>query len=219
LEQLQQLERQVKRKLLQARAPRNHPRDVKQLAAWNGLMLSALVDGARSFGDVRYRKAAAGVRDFLLQRLWDGRQLHRAWGDDGPLGSAALEDYAYVAAGLRDWAAFTGSADDMALARRLVTDAWERFFTGDGWHGTDDLMLPGIATEAVIPDGPLPSPAALLIDLGWTLEIPAIRQQIRQALEISYQKARQGPIWYATHVQALLDARAWLLFPAQGVER
>ena len=90
----------------------DHPRDEKQLAAWNGLMLSALVDAVRVLDDQRYREAARRLRDFAT-RLWDGRRLQRARGYGGELGSAALEDYVYVAGGLHDWAQLTGSGEDL----------------------------------------------------------------------------------------------------------
>ena len=213
VEQIRVLEEQIRQKLIKAREPRNHPRDDKQLAAWNGLMLSALVDGARSLGDARYVEAAAALRGYLVTRLWDGERLLRAREKERVLGSAALEDYVYVAAGLYDWGTFTGSQEDLALAGRLAREAWERFFRKRGWQGSDDLLLPGIATEPVISDGPLPSPAALLIGLSLKLDDPELRRQARQALNIGQSELKEQPIWYATQVQALVDAAPTI--PAQ----
>lgn len=205
LTSLRSKEQQVREKLLTARAPRNHPRDGKQLAAWNGLFLSALVDGARELGDKRYREAAGRLRDYLVNRLWDGDRLMRAQGKKGALGSAALEDYVYVAAGLHAWAGLSGSKEDLGLARRLVKDAWARFYHKQGWQGSDDLLIPGIATEEVISDGPLPSPAALLIELTFVLGDDDLKAKAGSALELSYSKAKKQPIWYASHANALIN--------------
>ena len=202
---LSSMEQRVKNKLLRARASRNHPRDGKQLAAWNGLILSALVEGAKALGDTRYREAARRLRDYLVTRLWDGERLLRAQGEKGALGTAALEDYVYVAAGLHAWAGLSGSKEDLGLARRLVTDAWTRFYHKQGWRGSDDLLIPGIATEKVISDGPLPSPAALLIELTFVLGGDDLKAKAGSALQLSYSKAKEQPIWYATHANALIN--------------
>ncbi len=199
------LEKRVRQKLLAARSPRNHPRDEKQLAAWNGLMLSALVDGARVLKQERYLKAASDLRDYLVGYLWDGNRLMRARGPKGPLGQAALEDYVYVAAGLYDWAVFSGSGEDRQLAGVLARQAWERFHDGQGWRHSDDSLLPGIAREAVLSDGPLPSPAALLIRLSLQLDDPQLKTRALQALDAGQETLLKQPIWYATRVQVLLE--------------
>ena len=199
------LEKRVRQKLLAARSPRNHPRDEKQLAAWNGLMLSALVYGARVLKQERYLKAASDLRDYLVGYLWDGNRLMRARGPKGPLGQAALEDYVYVATGLYDWAVFSGSGEDRQLAGVLARQAWERFHDGQGWRHSDDALLPGIAREAVLSDGPLPSPAALLIRLSLQLDDPQLKTRALQALDAGHETLLKQPIWYATRVQVLLE--------------
>jgi len=205
--QLKTMERQITGKLLQARRVRSHPRDGKQLAAWNGLMLSALVDAARELQDQTYRDAAGQLRDFLVNRLWDGEQLLRARGPGGELGSASLEDYAYVAAALSEWADLTGSETDRLLSKQLLTQAWRRFFRADqGWLSGDDLLLPGVAAEWAISDAPLPSPAAVLIGLTLNSEDPDLRQLRQRALQGGYPQASEQPVWYAT--QAAVSIRA-----------
>ncbi|MCB1751412.1 MAG: thioredoxin domain-containing protein [Gammaproteobacteria bacterium] len=200
------MERRVKQKLLSARSARKHPRDNKQLAAWNGLMLSALVDGARVLNGQRYREAARRLRNFLVDKSWDGKRLLRARGPEGDLGSAALEDYVYVAAGLHDWAELTGSDRDLAFTGRLVEEAWRRFFQHDGWQITDNLMIPGMAREKAISDGPLPSPAAMLIELTLGKDDPKLQSQVRQALQNGYGPATAQPVRYATQVAASIRA-------------
>ncbi|MCP4996405.1 MAG: hypothetical protein GY934_21920, partial [Gammaproteobacteria bacterium] len=154
--------------------------------------------------------AAASLRDYLVNRLWDGKRLLRAREGEDALGRAALEDYVYIAVGLNDWAEFTGSQADKALAVKLAMEAWRRFYRDDGWQSTDDLLIPGIATKQVISDGPLPSPAALLIGLSLKLDESGMKKKAKAALKVSLAKTSEQPLWYATHLSALINGKAHL---------
>ena len=92
-------------KLLKKRTLRALLVDTKRLASWNGLALSALSKAVSvpQQGEHFYRGARA-VRDYLVTSLWNGKELNRAIAADAPLASASLEDYAYAAKGLYDWA-------------------------------------------------------------------------------------------------------------------
>jgi uncharacterized protein YyaL (SSP411 family) len=204
LDALRQLEQQTRSKLLKSRTPRNHPRDVKQLAAWNGLMLSALVDGAATLEEERYRQAASALRDYLVTRLWNGESLYRARAPEGPIGTAALEDYVYVAVALNDWARLSGSQADRKLSLRLARAAWKKFYRQRGWQSAEALLIPGIATEPAISDGPLPSPPAMLIDLSFQLGDPEMQRQAREAMGVAAAMVSENPIWYATQARNLL---------------
>ena len=193
-------------KLLTARSTRSLLADDKGLAAWNGLMLSALAAGVKELHEPRYRRAGDRLRDYLVKVLWDGNRLHRAQGPLGPIGSAALEDYVYVAAGLADWARLSGSTEDQELAARLTADAWDRYYQVQGWRTSDELLIPGIAMEPAIADGPLPSPTALLIELSLRLDDPKLRAKALAALRLGYGSAQTQPFAYATHIRALLQS-------------
>lgn len=207
--ELKSLEQQVRTKLLKARTVRDHPKDEKQLAAWNGLMLSALVEGTRELKEKRYRMAAADLRGYLVNRLWDGKKLLRAREGGNALGSVALEDYVFIAVGLNDWAEFIGSQADKALAVKLAMEAWRRFYRDDGWQSTDDLLIPGIARKQAIPDGPLPSPAAQLIVLSFKLDEKVLHAKAKAALKLSLSKSNEQPLWYATHLSALINEKEY----------
>jgi uncharacterized protein YyaL (SSP411 family) len=186
-------------KLLLARAARSLPEDSKPVAAWNGLMLSAFAAGVREFGEA-YRASAERLAEFLSQRLWDGKQLHRSIGTAGWLGEASLEDYVFVAKGLADWAAVAGAPEERALALRLARSAWARFFDG-GWVLTQSRLIPLRPREPALPDSPLPSPSAVLIRL--TLELAGAERdahlldQTKAALRLSYPVAVRTPFGYA----------------------
>ncbi len=174
---------QARTKLLEARRQRDLPRDDKRLAGWNGLALSALVAGARELGEDRYRQAASALRDYLVERLWDGERLHRAVSERGWIGEATLEDYAFVARGLADWGALSGSPPDLALSKRLVKQAWGRFHRNGGWALAAEPLLPAVPSEPAFPDSPLPSPAAVLMALTLEGEDADLIARARTALE------------------------------------
>ena len=194
-------------KLLAARARCDLPRDTKVLAAWNGLLLSALADAAAAFDEPRYREAGDALAVFLVRRLWDGRRLARS--PDGE-GSAAVEDYAYLAQALWNWGRYRTRDKDSALAVRLAAQAWERFYGDAGWRGSDELGLPGQAEQPALADGPLPSPSALLIALGSEMAAagspPVSAERLESARQLAQGPVRREPFWQAGSSGLLLSS-------------
>ena len=153
--------------LYAARAKRVPPlRDDKQLAAWNGLMISGLAVGGRILGEPRYVAAAARAAEFVLGHMRQGDRLQRSFKEEvGAAGAASggtsgfLDDYAFVAAGLFDL--YEATFDVRWLREALATaDATERRF-GDaqrgGWYMTSDEHERLIAREKPTYDGAEPS--------------------------------------------------------------
>ncbi len=189
--------------LLAERSTRSVPKDTKALAAWNGLTLSALVAGARAFPGRPYRQAAQALRGYLVDSLWDGEELHRARSEQGWIGEATLEDYAYVARGLRDWADLAGSDTDRTLAQRLVELAWARFRDDTGWRLSAAPLLPAVPAEPALSDGPLPSPAAVIVELSLQSGNPALAERARAAQNAAAAVVAARPFEFASE--------AWLL--------
>jgi len=83
-----------------AREERMRPaRDEKILASWNGLMLRALADAARAFGDDALRALAVRNGEFLFTSMVrDGRVLRSFKNGEARI-AGFLEDYAAVALG------------------------------------------------------------------------------------------------------------------------
>ncbi|TVO78431.1 thioredoxin domain-containing protein [Sedimenticola selenatireducens] len=204
--ELTALEQKVRDKLMADRLVRAHPRDGKQLAAWNGLLLSALVEAGGLLQEPRYLEAATALRGFLISQLWDGETLMRARGNSGPIGGAALEDYAYVATGLDDWDSLQNEKSETGKqVQLLIAQAWARFYRDPGWVNSDDTLIPGFLAESAIADGPMPSPAALLIELTLKRGSESQKNQARQALRRSYPETSHNPIAYATHARILIN--------------
>ncbi len=97
--------RETKSTLFEARARRPRPqRDDKVLAAWNGLMISALAKGSQVLDEARYRQAAEKAARFVRERLYDAqsRRLYRRWRDGERKVPGNADDYAFLAQGLID---------------------------------------------------------------------------------------------------------------------
>ncbi|BAU47251.1 hypothetical protein SVA_0672 [Sulfurifustis variabilis] len=196
--------------LARARGGRGLPRDTKRLAGWNGLALATYAEAARTLGDARYRGIARGVRDYLAGTLWDGARLHRSVAAGRALGAAALEDYAYVAQGLLEWARLTGRKADYALAGDVARSAWRRFDGPHGWRLAEEMLLRVREGVPLIPDGALPSPAAVLVDVSLALSARTgdgeLRRRAVSALDRGRSELAEDPFWHATHV-SVLNAR------------
>ncbi len=196
-------------KLLNVRARRSLPVDDKLLAAWNGLALTTLVEAARLPGGKKYRDAAKGVRDYLLNTLWDGQRLLRAKGRRGELGQAGLEDYAFVAQGLLAWAELTHNDDDFRLAVRWVNDAWRRFYSDTGWLLSDQTLLPSGFGVAMLDESPLPSPSSTLLKISLLVAQrngdKMLLARAKQALAAGHTQLQQTAFDYPSQVTLLAE--------------
>ncbi len=95
VEQLELIVERAKAKLYEVRSTRVWPgRDDKILASWNGLMVRALAEAARAFGDDEYGALAIEGATFLFDRLVrDGRVLRSYSGGRARI-AGYLEDHA-----------------------------------------------------------------------------------------------------------------------------
>ena len=93
---------EARRKLFKARKKRVHPgRDEKVLTSWNGLMLAAFAEAARTLNRTDYQEVAERNADFLLRELRHGNgRLLRTWKAGEAKLNGYLEDYSYLIEGL-----------------------------------------------------------------------------------------------------------------------
>jgi uncharacterized protein YyaL (SSP411 family) len=117
-------------KLLRIRSARPRPHlDDKILAAWNGMMISALAKGAQLLGEPRYEQAARGALDFVRRNLWRESEsiLLRRYRDGDAAIEGFLDDYAFVALALLDMYETSFETSDLAWAGQLAQRAMELF--------------------------------------------------------------------------------------------
>ncbi len=158
--------------------------DDKVITAWNGMMLSAMAEAARVFGEDRYREAAQRTADFLLQTHArpDGRLLRTSRAGRAHL-AAYLEDYAFLAEGLLDLYEAGASEAYLHAAARLagflmtdfLDEAQGGFFTTATHH--ESLILR--AREGS--DGATPSANAVAASALARLSFHFDRQAWREA--------------------------------------
>ena len=186
----------VRLKLLSAREKRLPPRDTKQLAAWNGLLLKAFSEAAEAFDDKQYREAAEELARWCLT-LWDGKSLRRVDGP-GESGDASLADYLYVAEGLRAWGTLSKQKDYLGVADALVEASWQLFYDDRGWRLGARQLIPGLDGEPALQDGPMPAPSAMAMALG-------TEEKRESALRLSVESVNENPFWFASHAWQLVE--------------
>ena len=155
-----ELDDETRARLLEIRDRRPQPAlDDKVIAAWNGLALAALAEGARRLERPDLLAAACELgallsADPLWRTLRDGRAKYPAY----------LEDYANVAHGLYELHVATGDLRWLREARRLALAAVELF--GDPERGgffltpADGEQL--VARQKAFDDNPTPAGSSML---------------------------------------------------------
>jgi uncharacterized protein YyaL (SSP411 family) len=155
-----ELDDETRARLLEIRDRRPQPAlDDKVIAAWNGLALAALAEGARRLERSDLLAAASDLGELLsADPLWrtlrDGRAKFPAY----------LEDYANVAHGLYELHVATGDLRWLRESRRLALAALELF--GDPERGgffltpADGEQL--VARQKAFDDNPTPAGSSML---------------------------------------------------------
>jgi hypothetical protein len=177
----------ARRQLFEARRERSRPpRDGKILAGWNGLMISALAEGALVL-DPSYAAAAEDALSFCRERLWDEteRRLDRRF-EGGTVGiSGYLEDYAFLGRGAIDTYQATGASEHLAFALDLGRAIREAFYDEDEgtlyFTPTDGESL--LARPQQLTDSSTPSSAGVAVQLLSTLSDVAPDEGFGEAAE------------------------------------
>lgn len=193
-------------KMLKHRKARVLPLDKKKIASWNGLVLSALVAGAKlKTNNQQYYQAANNLQSYILKHFWDGKRLYRAVGKQA-FGDAGLEDAAYLTKGILDWASLTKKKKDYQKAIKLAEKSWQWFYTDKGWKLNRNALLKYKETEAAIAEGPLPSPSGVLIQASIELSKrtgnKTLKAKASKSLDMAAGKVQEQPFWHATYVNS-----------------
>lgn len=209
---------QICETLLAERARRFRPgSDRMVVAGWNGLMISALIEGAMVFNQPLWlelaRKAAAYLREV---HLVEG-SLRRC-SIDGLIGQGPgmAEDYGFVAEAFAKLAGATGDASWLHIAADLLDTACTLFDHSDG--GFYDTPASGLydrsraLTDHVTPAGTSALIAALRI-VGLLSERDELTQRAERAARTTWTTISQHPRFAGSALRDLLisdDARRGL---------
>ena len=204
----------AKQKMLAQRAKRILPKDSKILTAWNALALKALVDGAKYTDKPQYKQALKLLTGYVHQTLWDNKQqqVRRAVSNKGVVsGAGTLEDYAYLAQAVWVKWQYDQRDEDKVLLRNILLQAWQRFYSQQGWILAENMLLKYGTGTTLIPDGPLPASAAVLIETTYRFakqtSNKTLLQQAQRALNVGHDELAANPFWYATQIKALLHVQ------------
>ncbi|CAI50074.1 YyaL family protein [Natronomonas pharaonis DSM 2160] len=159
----------AREQLFESRAERSRPpRDEKVLAGWNGLMISALAEGALVL-DPEYADDAAAALSFCREQLWDETEevLNRRF-EGGTVGiDGYLQDYAFLGRGALDLYQATGDVEQLSFALSLGRVIQSEFYDADAGtlyftaEGGDSLL----ARPQQLADSSTPSSTGVAVEL------------------------------------------------------
>jgi uncharacterized protein YyaL (SSP411 family) len=149
------------RLLYDARERRVRPgRDDKILAGWNGLMLRALAEAARVFGDAELQAMALRSGEFLFRTLVREGRVLRSYKDGTAKIAGFLEDYAAVALGALALYNLTFDRVWLERARELAHSIMDQFWDDEAQALFDTaadseslVTRPRDVTDNAIPSG------------------------------------------------------------------
>jgi len=125
-------------RLYSARAKRIRPAtDDKVLTAWNGLMLAAIAEAARTFAETDVKTGniltmATRNADFLLTHLRPNGELKRSWRNGKTTNEVFLEDYAALILGLLELYQTDFNPRWFHAAKELTDEMIENFSDSKG---------------------------------------------------------------------------------------
>jgi uncharacterized protein YyaL (SSP411 family) len=159
-EQIEERLQEAQVALYAARQKRVAPhKDTKIIVSWNGLMISAFARAALILNSPEYAKQAERAAQFILMKMKKGERLQRSALNGVSSGTAYLDDYAFLAAGLLDLYEITFDVRWLreALALHLVLEKhfWDHQHGAFFLSPNDGEAL--LAREKPNYDGPEPS--------------------------------------------------------------
>jgi uncharacterized protein YyaL (SSP411 family) len=203
----------ARRKLYEAREKRVHPgRDEKVLTSWNGLMLAAFAEAARTLNRLDYQQIAECNAEFLLRELrQENGRLLRSWKDGESKLNGYLEDYSYLVEGLLELYQTTFEPRWFVAAQELSETVIAHFHASEGgfFDTSDDhetlITRPRDLQDNATPSGNAMAVTALLKLAGFTNELRYV-DIADQALTQMQPMMSQYPLGFGQWLQALAYA-------------
>jgi uncharacterized protein YyaL (SSP411 family) len=204
---------EARRKLFEAREKRVHPgRDEKVLTSWNGLMLAAFAEAARTLDREDYQEVAERNADFLSRELrQENGRLLRTWKQGEAKLNGYLEDYAYLIEGLLELYQTTFEPRWFVAAQELAETMLTHFQTPDGgsydtsdYHETS-ITRPRDLQDNATPSGNAMAVTALLKLAGFTNDLRYV-DLAHQSLTQMQPMMAQYPLGFGQWLQALTYA-------------
>ncbi len=131
----------------------------RQVVAWNGLMISALIHAGEVLEEPDFIKAALRAADVLLDRALSQGKLARDLYPEDPPTQGELDDYAFFEASLISLFEVTSQEKWLAAAMDLQSTLDQKFWDsqGGGYFSTEADHAKALAREKSLRDGALPA--------------------------------------------------------------
>jgi uncharacterized protein YyaL (SSP411 family) len=204
---------EARRALFEAREKRMRPgRDEKVLTSWNGLMLAAFAEAARSLDRDDYRLVAERNADFLLRdlRQENGRLLH-SWKQGDARLNGYLADYSYLIEGLLELYQTAFEPRWFEAAHELAETMLQHFADSEGalYDTSDDhetlITRPRDLQDNATPSGNAMAVTTLLKLAGFTNDLRYV-EIAHKALAQMQSMMSQYPLGFGQWLQALAYA-------------
>ncbi|HYO87945.1 MAG TPA: thioredoxin domain-containing protein [Candidatus Limnocylindrales bacterium] len=200
----------IRERLYLARAERVPPGlDDKVLAAWNGLMLASLAEGARALQKPELHDAMLRSAAFLREQMMtpDGR-LFRTWKDGCAKIPGYLEDYAFVIDAFLEVYQTTFDERWFSDALALTNVVLSRFRAEDGgFYDTADDAETLIARPRALQDNAIPAGSSVmaknLVRLTAYTGDPDYDEAARRSLGLVTAAMEQAPQAFGEALSAL----------------
>ncbi len=198
----------VRERLLAAREERIRPAtDDKVITGWNGLLLTALAQGAGGIGRADMLKTAQQLAEFLLDHMIVGGELMRTWRAGQTGTHAFLEDHASLALGLLALYGIDFQNRWYRAAIWLASQILEHFQDPAGGFFDTPLRQTALITRPkTIQDTPIPSGSSMATKLMLQLHALTGEDTYRisavSALESMVNTTKQHPTAFAGWLDA-----------------
>jgi uncharacterized protein YyaL (SSP411 family) len=153
----------LRSKLVERRNARVRPNaDDKVLVSWNALMMAAFAEAGRALEREDYTRAAIHNANFMLENMFRGERLMRAWREGNASHNAYLEDHAALALGLLSLYETDPDPKWYKSAIKLITQIVTHFSDpGGGFFDTRDDQETLLYRPKDMQDNATPSGSAL----------------------------------------------------------
>ncbi len=180
------------------------PADTKRLAAWNAMLLDALVVAADL--DARFAQRARTLYRAMQDNFYSNGELIRFAGN-ADVAAAALEDYAEVAHAFFNFGGRFDNREAIDNARRLIESAHSQFLKNDRWHQKARSLIPIAPGKWIMPDLVSFSPMTLWLKVA--VEVSGLDPEIRESATRMLQRASRemldSPYFYGSYIVLRID--------------
>lgn len=185
----------IMKQLKQARSTTTIAADRKQLASYNGLMLSVLSQQLRQQPTL---KPVAQKLATFLQSAWQEGKLSQGNFNHRWLAEADLESYAFAAKGLLDYALITGDADASSRAIEFLKRSEQLFINEAGFIAQAAIGEFNLPRQPVFADSALISATSVWLEASLQSRHPKLVNTAERLLLQAQPLMQQSPLEYAS---------------------